>query len=337
MDGREFVATIAIISHGWSTEFEISPTIANIFDNARIYTLSNQTGPVIAGSVLCTRTHNHLNKIFRRTLHNENTLHILEEYAKYSEPKYASFYSDMNERGKIYDPITFDKMYSVIEPDNYMGIFLISVHEKVPGHDNELRLVYPLLEHKNQNIDLAKLDDITTLGNYLGNDNITNIVAEITNGASPAFPEKERMQMMGHHIHGETLGEMSKRFTDNRMYSRYIQDGRIMMLRMSYLAKMLKQVLGKNTRINFLDYSCSNPREGISAHEMEEYVRYKTPGDIETGMNRAFGGNPRKKRRRTWKKMRGSRRRRRTKKKARSMRNRRKRKSGKRKSYGRDV
>ena len=211
MDGREFVATIAIISHGRSTEFEISPTIANIFDNARIYTLSNQTGPVIAGSVLCTRTHNHLNKIFRRTLHNENTLHILEEYAKYSEPKYASFYSDMNERGKIYDPITFDKMYSVIEPDNYMGIFLISVHEKVPGHDNELRLVYPLLEHKNQNIDLAKLDDITTLGNYLGNDNITNIVAEITNGASPAFPEKERMQMM------ESVGKAPKVLDDKEV------------------------------------------------------------------------------------------------------------------------
>ena len=293
MKPREFVATIAIITHGRSTEFDISPEIASMFDNTRMYALSSRTGSVNAGSVICTNTHGHLNEIFRRNLHDENTLDVMKNYATHSAPKYAGFYSDMNDRGNIYDPITFDKMFNLVEADGYMGIFLVSIHEKVSAENTDLQLVYPLPEHANQNIDLTNLNDITALGEYLGSDNLSDIIHDVSHGASPEFP-KRNINMLSRVLGtGETAGVMSNRFTDNREYSRYVENGRILLMRMSYLVTLLKQLLGDNTHINILDYSCSDPRIGMGSREIEEYVKYKTPGDIETGMKQTFGGNVR--------------------------------------------
>ena len=76
---------------------------------------------------------------------------------------------------------------------------------------------------------------------------------------------------------------------------RFMEGTKIKIVRLSYIAKMIKQIFGKNTSLNIMDYSCSVLPEDFPEKE-KIYQQYMKPTynakitDLELGSRRTFGG-----------------------------------------------
>ena len=89
--------------------------------------------------------------------------------------------------------------------------------------------------------------------------------------------------------------EMAKYFKDNS-YDYLIDKERIRYIRMSYLMKLLRTIMGeKENFINLLDYSCSHIKNIVSNEEQDTYSRYyiEAEEDIEN-TGRKVGGKRKK-------------------------------------------
>lgn len=289
---RNLVATVAIIAHGNTDKYNISPTIVNILDNARIYTLCGDQEGVTNGSVTMTGTHSHIKRIFQTDLHTENTTDVLRRYVKYSTPEYKRFYPEGAKIGVVYDPIPFDKGFTPYDSELEMGIYMISVHEKLI-ETGSMTLIYPLPEHSNKNVDLTKISHIRELGGYLANANIDNIVDGISHNIPCGLTETSNWKLLR-----ESVDQLSKRFSASQQCPRHVRGDNIVFMRLSYLAQLVKELIGADGGINFLDYSCCRPRAGMSSAEMTIYKRYATPHDIEMGSSGKYGGRRRRRKRR---------------------------------------
>ena len=182
-----------------------------------------------------------------------------------------------------------------------MGIHLISIHERdIEG--GKATLVYPLDIHENKTIDLRKISDIKTLGGYIGNPLIDNIVGDLRDQTNKMVIERRTtpQTFLGYTIRhkGEENRDMHARFGAEPKYAPYIVDDKFIMIRLSELTNIVKRVLGETTSINFLDYSCSPPHIGMSPEEIELGIQPQPTPPYKFG-GRRKKRNTRKKTRRT--------------------------------------
>jgi hypothetical protein len=267
------VVTVAVIMHGQTTNLDLKPEVATLFDNSRLYQLSGKFAKARQVALMFTRTIPYLRDSFRRDLTGETTYDLIQEYMDQTNDRYKQIEVDAGDvpaegMGTLYEPITFDKVlrtYSSTlikdygnegeipdsKDDNITNIHVISVHEKT---NNGLRLVYPLPQHANQRVNLLFLKDIADLGMYFGKSELARHVV-------------------------------------NQFQREGIQTN-IRKLRMSTIMKILKYILGTGIYTNIFDYSCSVLSLDMSEKE-KNFAQYMKEGDIETGAMRSYGGRRR--------------------------------------------
>ena len=332
---QPFVVTVVIITHGVTTSLNIDASTASMFDNVRMYVLSPKFGCVSAAEVLLTRTHDFLKRKYRKNLEpGTSTGDIMREYADTSRPKYeelkqtfgqstattattataATAASSTGSIGNVYDHIPFDKMYSDQEDMSvidsmfrrhgffvdYMGIFVIAVHQRPNNNPSgALELVYPLPHHPNKDINLLNVSHIRDMYDYMNQYANLSISSMIPFSMDDVFhsttSEEFRPATPNMSIH-----DMGRQFIKNKHYNPYVRyDGKVVFLRLSQLAYILKYLFGDDVQINLFDYSCS-PLEGVSDMDKNALGKYVKQSDIESGY-KGFGGTRRRRptRRRT--------------------------------------
>ena len=303
MTDRNLVATIRIISHGRTSAFDLSDSVKRTFQNTRMYSLAKPCGLGASNHILITTdTIKRTNRYFQKDIIG-TTSDILDTYASETKPMYEDVNSPTCQCGSstcitslgcdIYDPIPYDKTFVDMDNEAMMGIHLISIHERdIEG--GKATLVYPLDIHENKQIDLRKISDINTLGGYIGNPLIGNIVGDLRDQTNKMVIERRTtpQTILGYTIRhkGEENRDMHARFGAEPKYAPYIVDDKFIMIRLSELTNIVKRVLGETTSINFLDYSCSPPRIGMPPEEIERGIQ-KQP----TPPYNRFGGRRRKK------------------------------------------
>jgi len=307
MTDRNLVATIRIISHGRTSAFDLSDSVKRTFQNTRMYSLANPCG--LGASLyimLATDTIKRTNTYFQKDIIG-TTSDILDTYASETKPMYEDVFArrlcsnDSTPGCDIYDPIPYDKTFVDMDNEALMGIRLISIHERdIEG--GKATLVYPLDIHENKTIDLRKISDINTLGGYIGNPLIDNIVGDLRDQTNKMVIERRTtpQTILGYTIRhkGEENRDMHARFGAEPKYAPYIVDDKFIMIRLSELTNIVKRVLGETTSINFLDYSCSPPRIGMSPEEIERGIQPQPTPPYKFG-GRRKKRNTRKKTRRT--------------------------------------
>jgi hypothetical protein len=299
MTDRNLVATIRIITHGRTSAFDLTDSVKKTFRNTRIYELASQCGPGGTHPFMYrTDTIGRTNRYFQKDIVG-TTSDVLNTYANETKSMYKHFDPDLG--CEIYDPIPFDKTLAVVETDVpgigglEMGIYLVSIHER-DIESGKATLVYPLEGHENKEIDLRKISDIETLGEYINNPLIGNIVADLRDTRNKRVLERRvtpRPYAAIHRLLGPEIEpgiDLHARFGADPTYSPYIVDDKFSMIRMSELTDIVKKVLGETTSINFLDYSCAPPRIGMPSEEIKRGIQ-KQP----TPPYNRFGGRRRKK------------------------------------------
>jgi hypothetical protein len=279
MTDRNLVATIRIISHGRTSAFDLSDSVKRTFQNTRMYSLAKPCGLGASNRILIvTDTIKRTNRYFQKDIIG-TTSDILDTYASETKPMYEDVNSPTCTGSlgcDIYDPIPYDKTFVDMDNDALMGIHLISIHERdIEG--GKATLVYPLDIHENKTIDLRKISDIKTLGGYIGNPLIDNIVGDLRDQTNKMVIERRTtpQTFLGYTIRhkGEENRDMHARFGAEPKYAPYIVDDKFIMIRLSELTNIVKRVLGETTSINFLDYSCSPPRIGMPPEEIERGIQ----------------------------------------------------------------
>ena len=304
MTDRNLVATIRVISHGRTSAFDLSDSVKRTFQNTRMYSLAKPCGLGASNRLLITTdTIKRTNRYFQKDIIG-TTSDILDTYARETKPMYEDVHSQTCTGSlgcDIYDPIPYDKTFVDMDNEALMGIHLISIHERdIEG--GKATLVYPLDIHENKTIDLRKISDIKTLGGYIGNPLIDNIVGDLRDQTNKMVIERRTtpQTFLGYTIRhkGEENRDMHARFGSEPKYAPYIVDDKFIMIRLSELTNIVKRVLGETTSINFLDYSCSPPRIGMSPEEIERGIQPQPTPPYKFG-GRRKKRNTRKKTRRT--------------------------------------
>jgi len=304
MTGRNLVATIRIISHGRTSAFDLSDSVKRTFQNTRMYSLAKPCDLGASNRLLITTdTIKRTNRYFQKDIIG-TTSDILDTYARETKPMYEDVHSQTCTGSlgcDIYDPIPYDKTFVDMDNEALMGIHLISIHERdIEG--GKATLVYPLDIHENKTIDLRKISDIKTLGGYIGNPLIDNIVGDLRDQTNKMVIERRTtpQTFLGYTIRhkGEENRDMHARFGAEPKYAPYIVDDKFIMIRLSELTNIVKRVLGETTSINFLDYSCSPPHIGMSPEEIELGIQPQPTPPYKFG-GRRKKRNTRKKTRRT--------------------------------------
>lgn len=304
MTDRNLVATIRIISHGRTSAFDLPDSVKRTFQNTRMYSLAKPCGLGASNHILITTdTIKRTNRYFQKDIIG-TTSDILDTYASETKPMYQDVHSQVfiGSLGcDIYDPIPYDKTFVDMDNEALMGIHLISIHERdIEG--GKATLVYPLDIHENKKIDLRKISDIKTLGGYIGNPLIDNIVGDLRDQTNKMVIERRTtpQTLFGYTIRhkDEENRDMHARFGAEPKYASYIVDDKFIMIRLSELTNIVKRVLGETTSINFLDYSCSPPRIGMPAEEIERGIQPQPTPPYKFG-GRRKKRNTRKKTRRT--------------------------------------
>lgn len=306
---NEYVITVAVITHGTIVDMNMNPERQGQFDpnNTKVFSMAGDFNTVMGGKEFFINTHEYLKKEFRKDL--STTKEVLDNYVKRGKPKYKSWIKDIQNitdvgidttnAFKIMNTMTVDKMLYNPEEEkkgfldyfrfktgldtDYMGIYVISVHKRT---EDNLELIYPLDSHANKEINITKIVDIYELSEYIHGDN-TEIEKKIdallsTNNCAEPYPNIDNL-------------EMAKYFKENS-YDYLINEGSIRYMKMSYLMKLLRTIMGDNENfINLLDYSCSHIKNIVSNKEQDTYSRYyiEAEEDIENA-GRKVGGKRKK-------------------------------------------
>ena len=165
----------------------------------------------------------------------------------------------------------FNMLFSTIArlPTN-LGIWVISVHKRrEPQPTNNYEYVFP-----------KDTDQLTNLLNLNGLELLNRTFNNIPNLKDTIKKEDKNIKLNG----------------DNT---------RIESIRLSYLLKLLKQIMGPKCDFNIYDFSCSSPCNGSSIIDTKtttSLIHLPEAGDPESGRTRFFGGkrkNRKTKRRRS--------------------------------------
>lgn len=303
----KYVATVVVIAYGRTTVLNLDSETSSCFDNARLYQLSRKLDYAYANCIADGNTTNDLKHLFRRDLTNQTTFDVIQQHIDDSTPRYIKIqkgygtYTD-DDIGQLYDPITFDKVIhtfgstsaanSLINRtmnrlvfENKFGVFLLSVHEKVTHGDiNSLQLVYPT-NPDDLSINLLHLDDYGDLADYFPErvSSIDRALAKI---------ETENIADIPEHIPSH---EKPLIFDKDKTNKIHVKNDEIRIVRLSYIPCILKEIFGKDTYVNIMDYSCSVLPDDFPENE-KIYTQYIRPThtskmtDLEMGSNRKTGG-----------------------------------------------
>ena len=303
----KYVATVVVIAYGRTTVLNLDSETSSCFDNARLYQLSRKLDYAYANCIADGNTTNDLKHLFRRDLTNQTTFDVIRKHIDDSTPRYIKIqkgygtYTD-DDIGQLYDPITFDKVIhtfgstsaanSLINRtmnrlvfENRFGVFLLSVHEKVTHGDiNSLQLVYPT-NPDDLSINLLHLDDYGDLADYFPErvSSIDRALAKI---------ETENIADIPEHIPSH---EKPLIFDKDKTNKIHVKNDEIRIVRLSYIPCILKEIFGKDTYVNIMDYSCSVLPDDFPENE-KIYTQYIRPThtskmtDLEMGSNRKTGG-----------------------------------------------
>lgn len=310
MSSPQYIVTISVLTYGRTTFLNLEPETTNIFDNTRLYQLSRPLDYTPMRCITDTNTMSYLNHIFRKDFQNKTTFQVIQEYIDYSTPKYIDIYKENDvyvddNIGNLYDPVTFDKTIHTmdsISSSNYFfgrlidrniiqpmfGIFIVSIHEKIVNNGKpKLKLVFPTadVEKNDQNINLLDLANVEKLVNYIPSLKIKifETIHNIYEDEQPNIPST----LYRH--------EMPIYFNKNQENMRFMEGTKIKIVRLSYIAKMIKHIFGKNTSLNIMDYSCSVLPEDFPEKE-KIYQQYIKPTynnkifDLEMGRSTTYGG-----------------------------------------------
>jgi hypothetical protein len=244
--GESYVVTIAIITHGCI--INLNPT--NDY-NIRYYSatgdkLGTCDGNIVGRSI----NHDELREHFRQDEpkhepKQDNTIHTVDAIPDYYyQTPYDKYIGEQPNRGFI---INF--MDNVISPlvigDVPVGVWLISVHKKYT--QNTIFKVKPStydfpIEDKTNNIDKNTLINLLKV---------------------------------------EGLKYFNKKYNNINLDDKLnnddvtIEDGRIKVIRLSYLLDLVKDIIGNNCGLNVYDYSCSSGCEGHTSSDNKEKILAK--------------------------------------------------------------
>jgi hypothetical protein len=259
------IITLAIVTHGNISQFNLSSEKQHIFDNVRVFSKAGKFQEAVTTPFIeYTNILPPLNERFRQDK-IDGTLNILQTYANDLNEKYNNLLDSMAERNidrsrvcKIYYPVTFDKQFVIVPPTlleaptciipSIQGIYVISVHEQ----REKLEYIFP---NRREEINLLKPNDFLQFAKALGIQN----------------PQNKTILTRQYDANGKTF------------------------IFMSELVKIIKDmVTDPLCYINVVDHSCSVTNTArVSQEEVDRFEKYVVPVDIEMG-SPTWGGRRKK-------------------------------------------
>ena len=205
--------------------------------------------------------------------------------------------TNMNSKNvcRIFDNIPIDKMLGREAPASglfykmmeciippIIGVFLISIHKKIS--DNHFELLYPLAgdppgklnfllggspdDDPPSNLNLFNIKDFTTFANMPPfNKPFPAKLFDLSTPIPSRIVDPTKIKMVEQHefITNEEKNEMLQQQRDELAQITLLWDVTISAdrkyinaIRMSTLVKAIKDIIGTNSKINLLDYSCTN-------------------------------------------------------------------------------
>ena len=277
------IVTIAIMLNGNIIETNLAPTKQEIFDNTRLFRLTNivsEPGAVF-NDIKMSRIHV-LNIVFQNDL-PLSTYNAVDRF-----PVVLSGYKSLflpEKHRYIPFNITFDKEIGVdaLPADDNMviGVYVVSVHEKTSK--DKFKIIYPSTEDERvRNLNLLKKTDFIEFAKIFGK-NGTNILKKMFE-KTLKWPDYDNSADDA--TYKEELDKWNITFTPG---------GDISYIRLSYLVDIIKEIVGRSKcKINIFDYS-PNALSPIISDSTDTLYPY----DIETGSDTTWGGRARNKKRRT--------------------------------------
>jgi len=316
-----YIITLAVQMHGKVIDLNLSPEKQEIFDNVRLYSQSGDYRDVLSTPMDDYSILNKLNEIFQKNL-NEPTINEIDKYIEFMNPKYKSFlesrasdeYSS-EDREKVcrqFDNIIFDKSFSAstLPSDNlfsciferlipeFHGIFLVSIHKKIDTNTNSnaYELIYPMNSNNKKpekNLDLLNLSEFEKLAKSFDK-KLPNLKKKSFELPVSEYLKREKAIEENNAFsiqEKKALLEQQKRefFEIISNWEITIKDNKINSIKMSYLIKLLKDIIGSSCFINLFDYSCNSITKYLPK-EQKYYTKYLTSSDIENPSNRLWGG-----------------------------------------------
>ena len=226
----------------------------------------------------------------------------------------------------------FYKMMECIMPP-IIGVFLISIHKKIS--DNQFTLLYPSAGDPPSNLNLFNIKDFTTFANMWRktetkrselqfSDYIPKALAEEISPCNKPFPAKlfdlstpipsrivdpTKIEMVEQNksITNEEKNVMLQQQRDELAQITLLWDVTISpdrkyinAIRMSTLVQAIKDIIGTNSKINLLDYSCTNQTLRMPRSHESYLQNFSTEQSLPTPASKKWGGkytNMRKNRR----------------------------------------
>ena len=304
-DIGSIIVTIAIHCHGTVIQLDMPYERQRVFRNVRLFSKAGDFDPVY---VELSRDRNpvdlrEVSNIFAKDL-NDSAIDLINEYAS----EYKSIYKNILERAepfmsyptekienicRTFHNITFDKSLSTSESGiscvlryifpELTGVFVISIHEKT--HPNTYKLLYPeKITPPEKLLNLLNLKDFQYFGNFFGKEipnlrerstelNVENILSRINR------IDKDK-----------NLNEIEKEDLIKKLYAEYyhvinnwditIKNDIITEIRLSYLVRLIKDLVGDNCKMNIFDYSCNEITKTLPESQ-KAYQKYVVTSDIE--------------------------------------------------------
>ena len=277
------VATIVIQMHGTVITYDLGPSEATLFENVRLLC---KAGGLKPNYQVALNVVDDLREIFGKDMNS--TYDIIKN------PK----------SGLLLDTVSFDKTLSTRgrlswNPlERWNGIYLLSIHKGrkliYPADPSEplinflnvedlhrLEAMFP--DHSEDDIPFPNLEDDTlpfpNQGIYVEEEN--RIIAE------PSLSEDAKAQKIK-----KIRAQFMKLLSNWKLT--LDSSGNIEIIKLSYLVKLIKSLLGNKVIINLLDYSCNNPSAYIpeETQHLSKYI-FQDVGNDYDAMERGLMGQRR--------------------------------------------
>jgi hypothetical protein len=249
------------------------------------------------------------------------SMNMVENVDERSESKFSDYtperrrrsMTNMNSKNvcRIFDNITIDKIlgrgapasglfYKMMEciMPPIIGVFLISIHKKIS--DNHFELLYPSAGDPPSNLNLFNIKDFTTFANMSPFNK--PFPAKLFDLSTPipsriVDPTKIEMVEQNKSITNEEKNVMLQQQRDELAQITLLWDvtisadrNYINAIRMSTLVKAIKDIIGTNSKINLLDYSCTNQTLRMPRSHEPYLQKFSTEQSSPTTASKKWGG-----------------------------------------------